>query len=103
MKSHTRSSLGLLRSSTKSLEHTLKKLELICIGKIRRTRLARKCFCELALSREHDSRGLLGKLVEIANQVGLVVVATLERNTGPSRVTPFNCAKNLLESENTTQ
>jgi hypothetical protein len=43
------------------------------------------------------------KLIEVANEVGLVVVATFESDRRPATIALFNGPENLLKSEYSTK
>ena len=73
------------------------------IGKMRHACLAREGFGECAPFSQQNSGCLTRKLTKIANQMGLIVVTTLDRDRCPCRIDTFYCAKDLLKSQDATE
>lgn len=70
---------------------------------MRRSRFAREGFGERTLLRKQNCRCLSGKLIEVANQVGLVVVTTVDGDRRPFRIDTFDGAEDLLKSQDAAE
>jgi hypothetical protein len=66
---------------------------------MRHALLASKGFCQSARVFKEQGRCLPGKLSEITDKMGLVIIATVSRNRCPALVVAIDSAKDLLETQ----
>src|SRR5206468_12426277 len=59
---------------------------------------AKKAASEVDFAGQQAGRRLAGKFAEVADEMGLVEVTTLDGGTNPVRVRLFRCAKDALET-----